>query len=165
MRLLDSEVDQKMWNLVSKCNFLFLTPWKICFWINGKFEIYFFWKWTWKCSQSPKTNTFELLGLCSWNFWNFLFSMRLSNGEYFKDFKIFDLTWIWWISLEWPSILKMWTCDLQVKLRNSFSCLNCFSLRNKFQSFGTQITLIYKLQILIGFLFVYSFIFFNFDHI
>ena len=48
----------------------------------------------------------EKLGLCSWNFWNFLFSMRLSNGEYFKVFKIFDLTWIWWIWLEW-SICKM----------------------------------------------------------
>ena len=33
----------------------------------------------------------ESLGLCSWNFWNLLFSMRLSNGEYFKDFKFF--TW------------------------------------------------------------------------
>ena len=44
----------------------------------------------------------EQLGLRSWIFWNFLFSMRLSNGEYFKDFKIFDLTWIWWICLEWP---------------------------------------------------------------
>ena len=28
--------------------------------------------------------------------------MRLSNDEYFKDFKIFDLTWIWLIWLEWP---------------------------------------------------------------
>ena len=37
------------------------------------------------------------------NFLNFLFSMRLSNGEYFKDFKTFDLTWIWWIWLEWPN--------------------------------------------------------------
>ena len=36
----------------------------------------------------------ELLGLCSSNFWNILFSMRLSNNEDFKDFKIFDLTWI-----------------------------------------------------------------------
>ena len=44
----------------------------------------------------------EPFRLCSWNFWNFLFSMRQSNGEYFKDFKIFDLTWIWWIWLEWP---------------------------------------------------------------
>ena len=44
----------------------------------------------------------EPLGPCSWNFWNFLFSMRLSNGECFKDFKIFDLTWIWRIWLEWP---------------------------------------------------------------
>ena len=31
------------------------------------------------------------LGLCSWNFWNFLFSMRLSNDKYFKNFQIFDL--------------------------------------------------------------------------
>ena len=46
----------------------------------------------------------ELLELWSWRFWNFLFSMRLSNGEYFKNFKIFDLTWIWWIWLEWPVI-------------------------------------------------------------
>ena len=44
----------------------------------------------------------ELHRLCSWNFWDFLFSMRLPNGENFKDFKIFDLTWIWWIWLEWP---------------------------------------------------------------
>ena len=36
--------------------FMFLTSWKICFWINDKFEIYFFSKWTWKCSHSPKTN-------------------------------------------------------------------------------------------------------------
>ena len=49
----------------------------------------------------------EPLGLCSWNFWNFLFSMRLSNGEYFRDFKIFDLTWIWWIWLEWPYCLLL----------------------------------------------------------
>ena len=35
-------------------------------------------------------------------FLEFLFSMRLSNDEYFKDFKIFDLTWIWLIWLEWP---------------------------------------------------------------
>ena len=27
-------------------------------------------------------------------FWKLLFSMRLSNGEYFKDFNIFDVTWI-----------------------------------------------------------------------
>ena len=47
----------------------------------------------------------EPLGLCSWNFWNFLFSMRLSNGECFKDFKIFDLTCIWRIWLEWPFTL------------------------------------------------------------
>ena len=45
----------------------------------------------------------EQLGLCSWNFWNFLFSMRLLKGEYLRDFKIFDLTWIWWIWLELPS--------------------------------------------------------------
>ena len=44
----------------------------------------------------------ELHGLCNWNFWNFVFSMKVSNGENFKDFKIFDLTWIWWIWLEWP---------------------------------------------------------------
>ena len=37
---LDSQVDRKMWNLVSKCNFLRCwPPWKICFWINNKFEI------------------------------------------------------------------------------------------------------------------------------
>ena len=60
--------------------FTFLTPWKICFMaINS-----------------------ELLGICSWNFWNLLFSMRLSNGEYFKDFKIFNLTWVWCIWLKWP---------------------------------------------------------------
>ena len=47
----------------------------------------------------------ELLGLSSsWNIWNFLFSMRLSNGEYLKDFKFFDLTWIWWIWQEWPTV-------------------------------------------------------------
>ena len=34
------QVDSKMWNLVSKWNFfMFLTPWKICFWVNDKFEI------------------------------------------------------------------------------------------------------------------------------
>ena len=41
------------------------------------------------------------LGYEAENFGNFLFSMRLSNGENFKDFKIFDLTWIWWI---WPGM-------------------------------------------------------------
>ena len=38
--------------------FTFLTPWRICFWINEEFEIKFFWKWTSKCSHSPKTNIF-----------------------------------------------------------------------------------------------------------
>ena len=33
----------------------------------------------------------EPLGLCSRIVCNFLFSMRLSNGEYLKDFEIFDL--------------------------------------------------------------------------
>ena len=28
----------------------------------------------------------EPLGLCGWKIWNFLFSIRLSNGEYLKDF-------------------------------------------------------------------------------
>ena len=50
----------------------------------------------------------EALGLCSWNFWNFLFSLRISNGEYFNDFKIFDLTLIWWIWLEWPKVYLIW---------------------------------------------------------
>ena len=36
--------------------FMFLTPWKICFSINEKFEIELFWKWAWKCSHSPKIN-------------------------------------------------------------------------------------------------------------
>ena len=38
--------------------------------------------------------------------------MRLSNGEYFKDFKIFDLAWIWWIWLElpWRSVPKIIIC-------------------------------------------------------
>ena len=38
--------------------FTFLTPWKFYFWINEKFEIYFFWKYAWRCSHSPKTNIF-----------------------------------------------------------------------------------------------------------
>ena len=38
--------------------FTFLTPWKIRFWINGKFKIYCFWKWTWKFSHSTKTHIF-----------------------------------------------------------------------------------------------------------
>ena len=42
----------------------------------------------------------EPLGLCSWHFWHFGFSMWLLNGAYFKDFKIFDLAWIWRIWLE-----------------------------------------------------------------
>ena len=73
--------------------FMFLTPWKIHFWINGKSEIWFFWAWTWKCSHYPQgypenapnhilsSNSTgkvlkmaiesEPLGLCIWNFWNF----------------------------------------------------------------------------------------------
>ena len=34
--------------------FTFLTPWKICFWINDKFEMQFFWKWTWNVHMPPK---------------------------------------------------------------------------------------------------------------
>ena len=41
--------------------FTFLTPWKICYWINDKSKIYFLWKWTWKCSHSSKTNIFMFL--------------------------------------------------------------------------------------------------------
>ena len=125
--------------------FTFFTPWKTRFWINEKFEIYFFWKYTWKFSHSPKTNIFkchipshilsstsagkilkmaiksELLGLSSWNFVNLLFSMRLSNSEYFKNFKFFDLTWIWWIWLEWPNavFLKWKKCRKNVLTKES----------------------------------------------
>ena len=127
MKLLDSQFDLKIWNLVSKCNLS-------CFWPPEKsvFELVT----NVKFSFSPKTNIFiwvfellwvpwmtyapnhilssnsarkilkiaiksEQLGLCKYNLWNFQFSMRLSNG-YFMDFTIFDLTWIWWISQEWP---------------------------------------------------------------
>ena len=141
------QVDLKMWNLVSTCNFShFWPPEKIR--INDKFKTYFFIKWTWKCSHPTKpiflfkflnfkgspenapnhilsSNSAgkifktaiksESLGLCSWNFWNFLFSMRLSHGEYFKDFKYFDLTWIWSIWLEWPtSIMVTWPTNRPV---------------------------------------------------
>ena len=115
-----------------------------------------FWKLTWKCSHSPKTNIFikvfkllrypknapnhilssnsageivkmaiksELLGLCSWNFWNFLFSMRLSNSEYFKDFKIFDLPWIWLICLEWPICLYVFALRFSFTVKASVKVL------------------------------------------
>ena len=105
--------------------FTFLTTWKICFGIysNSKFifgsdqippKPYFHLTFrSFKVSNHILSSNSaekilkmaiksELVGLCSQNFWNFLFSMRLSNGEYFNDFKIFDLTSIWWIWLEWP---------------------------------------------------------------
>ena len=42
MKLSYSQVDSKKWN-ISKCNAAhFCPPWKIHFWINDKFEIYFF---------------------------------------------------------------------------------------------------------------------------
>ena len=47
----------------------------------------------------------EPVGLCSRNFWNFLLLVRPSKCKYFKDFKIFDLTWIWWFGLNDPIFL------------------------------------------------------------
>ena len=41
------------------------------------------------------------LELCSWFFWNFLFSMRLSNGEYFKDLNFF------WLDMELMNLAGM----------------------------------------------------------
>ena len=141
MKLLDFQIDLKMWNSVSKYNFsCFWPPEKPVFELmtNLKFSISESWPGSVHIPPKPiflfKFSNFqeypentpnhifssnsagkilkmainsESLGLCSWNFWNLLFSMRLSNGEYFKDFKIFYLTWIWWIWLEWPNrILK-----------------------------------------------------------
>ena len=54
-------------------------------------------------------------------FWNFLFSMSLLNGEYFKHFKFFDLTWIWWIRLEWSEaiyLLKVSNKDTTVIIKS-----------------------------------------------
>ena len=136
MKLLDSEVDPKMWNLVSKCNFFrFWPPEKSVFELMTNLEFSFSESGSGSVHIVPKpiflfkfSNFYgypenasnhilysnsageilkiaiksEPFGLCSWNFCYFLFSMRLSNGKYFKDFKIFDLTWIWWIWLEWP---------------------------------------------------------------
>ena len=67
--------------------------------------------------------------LGSWNFWNFLFSTRISNGEYFKDFKIFDLTWIWWIWLERPNYFM-----LAKKCRHESCVINFLSAKMEFAS-------------------------------
>ena len=78
--------------------------------------------------KSLKWPESEALGLCSWNFGNFLFSLRLSNGEYFNDFKIFDLTWICWIWLEWPKVYLKWlSLETNHKLKllaNKYYCSN-----------------------------------------
>ena len=61
--------------------------------------------WSWSSARKILKMAIksELLGLCCWKFWNFLFSMRLSNGEYFKDFKFYDFGWndpIWFLISE-----------------------------------------------------------------
>ena len=48
----------------------------------------------------------EPLGYPAKLFCSFLLSVWLSNGDYFKDVKIFHLIWIWWIWLEWP--IRLW---------------------------------------------------------
>ena len=47
------------------------------------------------------------LGLYSLNFWKFLFSMRLLNGEYFKDCKL--LTWHGFDEFGWndPNVISL----------------------------------------------------------
>ena len=141
--------------------FAFLTPWEICLnqlqiWNLDFLEVFIFPQnqyfylhfWTFKGTLKmlqitilPSNSAGKILkmaiksdphGLWSWNLWDFLFSIRLSNGEYFKDFKIFDLTWIWWISLEWPFslLLCVMTClffiinTMQKTLKPSKKCFN-----------------------------------------
>ena len=96
--------------------FMYLTPWKICFWINDKFEIYFFWNWTWKWSHSPKTyifiQVFKLLMVpwkCSKSHFVLKFSRKNPiNGNKIwtacamllkcLEFSILNETIKWWIS-------------------------------------------------------------------
>ena len=179
MKLLDSQVDPRLWNLASKCNFLhfwppeksvfeLMTSLKFSFSESGPGSVHIpvkaIFLFNFSNFQGHPENApnhilssnsagkilkmainSKLLGLCSWKFWNFLFSMRLSNGEYFKDFKIFDLTWIWWIWLEWPLCQNV--CILDKRFRASIIVPYKFKCRPSLYKRNAKI-LLWKITLL-----------------